>query len=326
MMVPYVLRLFFICLATFFLVNAVLGLLVSVTSRAAIRMTEKMRPRSAARFLLLLRLLPSTVGFGAVLVLCIPSYLWLEPLSIPERVGWVCFALVLLAVATVTNSFARGVRALIASVRFNGTWQKAGRQAQLPADRSNAVIVEKEAPLLALAGVFQPRLFISQSVLRALTPEELDVALEHENAHRSSRDNLKRLLLLLAPNSIPFVPGFSLLERSWAKLSEWAADDEAVKGDSNRALSLATALLRVARLGAGPRLSFLHTSLVAGDHDLSVRVERLLRLEVRGAEPARRGPYLALGGVLCFAVGALALASGPTALSTVHRLLEMFLR
>ncbi|HEX4545898.1 MAG TPA: hypothetical protein VH110_06020, partial [Candidatus Acidoferrum sp.] len=262
MMVPYVLRLLCICLAAFFLVNAVLSLFVSLASRAVIRVLEKKQPRSATRFLLWLRLMPSTLGFAAVLVLCIPSYLWLEPESVPERVGWVCLALVLLAVATLAFALARGVRALVTSARFNWTWQQAGRLAHLPGDHSNAVIVEKEAPLLALAGVFQPRLFISQGVFRALAPEELELALRHENAHRFSRDNLKRLLVLLAPNSIPFLPGFSLLDESWAKLSEWAADDEAVEGDSHRALSLATALLRVAQLGAGPRLSFLHTSLV----------------------------------------------------------------
>jgi Zn-dependent protease with chaperone function len=326
MMVPYALRLLCICLAAFFVVNTGAGLFVSLGSRAAMRIAEKMRPRTATRFLLLLRLFPSALGLGVVVALCIPSYLCLEPESIAERVGWACLALVFVTAVTMSVSLTRAVGALVTSQRFHWTWQKFGRPAPLPGEHPNAVIIENEAPLLALAGLFRPRLFISGGVLRALTAEELDVAIRHENAHRFSRDNLKRLLLLLTPVSIPF-PGFALLEQSWAKLSEWAADDEAVQGDSNRALLLATALLRVARLGAGPRLSFLHTSLVADDRELSARVDRLLHVEERPVEPDRQSRYyLALCGGLSFAACALLFASGPAALSSVHRLLEMFLR
>jgi len=189
------------------------------------------------------------------------------------------------------------------SVRFRRAWQDAG-SAILLEESSTAVIVNKDAPLLALVGLFRPRLIISDALLRSLSLEELQVALLHENAHRDSRDNLKRLVLLLAPAPIPFFRVFSALEQSWAKLSEWAADDEAVRGDSQRALSLATALLRVARMmGAAPCLSFLHTSLCAGDHDLSARVDRLLALQSplqkrshgRAPSPSARpsGPLLA---------------------------------
>jgi Zn-dependent protease with chaperone function len=326
MMVPYVLRLLCICLAAFFLVNAVIGLLVSIASRAAIRISETMRPRFAARFLLFLRLLPTALGLTTVLALCIPSYLWLEPESTPERVGWKCLALVVLAVATLAAGLMRGGHALVVSLRFHWTWQQAGRLAHLPGDHSNAVIVEKEAPLLALAGVLQPRLFISDGVLRALTPEELEVALQHENAHRVSCDNLKRLLLALTPNSSPFFAGFSLLEQTWVKLSEWAADDEAVEGDSNRALSLAAALLCVARMGAPAPLSFLHTSLAACDGDLSARVNRLLRIEAVLTKPSSPKPSLAIGAGLGMAVCIFAVMAWPASLSPVHRLLEMFLR
>jgi hypothetical protein len=188
-------------------------------------------------------------------------------------------------------------------------------------------VVEKEAPLLALAGVLRPRLVISDAVLQTLSAEELDVALHHENAHRVSRDNLKRLLLLLAPGPLPFVRGFAFLEPAWARFSEWAADDEATRGDSLRALSLAAALLRVARMGAGARLSFLQTSLVAGDCDLSARIDRLLRLDhARPVSFPRTRALLSAAGVgisLCLAT---ILILWPATLASVHRLLEQFLR
>jgi len=326
MIFHYASRLLCLCLASFFLVNAVVGLTTVFASRAAVRMAESMRSRSAARFLFIARVLPCALGTGAVLALCVPSYLWLEPQASSERIGWVCLMLAFLGVTGWLGSTARVARALAASVLFDRAWRRAGCETLLPGESSKAVIVEKDAPLLALVGVFRSRLVVSQAVLRSLSAEELHLALQHENAHRISRDNLKRLFLLLAPSPIPFLRGFSSMERGWAKFSEWAADDEAVRGDSHRALSLAAALLRVARMGTAPRLSFLHTSLCAGDHDLSARVDRLLRVQPRQAKPPSRARSLAIGSSLGMAGFVAALLAWPAILSSVHRLLELFLR
>jgi len=326
MSAPYLLRLLCLCLASFFLVSCVVGMMASFASRAAVRLAESMPPRSAACFLFFVRLLPLALGTGAVLGLCIPSYLWFEPHATPERVGLVCVTLALLAAASCSHSIARAAHAFAVSLRCNRSWQRTGRRALLAGGTSPALVVDKEAPLMALAGVLRPRLVISDRVRRALSPEELDVALHHENAHRISRDNLKRLLLLLAPGPLPFVRGFSLLEQAWARFSEWAADDEATRGDSLRALSLAAALLRVARMGAGPRFSFLHTSLVAVDHDLSARIDRLLRLD--SARPGRPPRMQVLLGSVCLGISVClaTLILWPAMFASVHRLLEQFLR
>jgi len=322
---PYLLRLLCLCLASFFAVNAVTGLLISFASHAAVRMAESMRARSAARFLLALRLLPCALGIAAVLALCVPSYLWLEPQASSERIGWACLVLALLGAASWLVSFARVGSALFLSMRFNRACQQTAGATPLPGDSANAVIVEKDAPLLALSGIFRSQLIVSKAVLRSLSADELDLALQHENAHRASRDNLKRLFLLLTPTPIPVIRSFSSIERNWTKLSEWAADDEAVRGDSHRALSLAAALLRVARMGTAPRLSFLHTSLYSDDHDLSARVERLLRIKSLAAEPQTSARALTLGWSFGITVCAGILLVWPATLSLVHRLLELLL-
>jgi Zn-dependent protease with chaperone function len=324
MIFHYALRLLCLCLASFFLVNAAVGLTTAFASHAAVRMAESLRARSAARFLLALRLLPCTLGIGAVLALCVPSYLWLEPQVSSERIGWACLTFALLGAGEWLGSIARVARALAASARFNRAWRQAGCEILLPGESSNAAIVEKDAPLLALVGVFRPRLVVSRAVLRSLSSQELRLALQHENAHRISHDNLKRLFLLLAPSPIPFLRGFSAQDRLWVKFSEWAADDEVVRGDSHRALSLAAALLRVARMGVAPRLSFLHTSLCAHDHDLSARVDRLLRIQPLPANVPSRP--LAFGSSFGMAVCIAVLLAWPATLSSVHRLLELFLR
>jgi beta-lactamase regulating signal transducer with metallopeptidase domain len=265
-------------------------------------------------------LLPAALGAATVIALCVPSYLLLEPNAAPERAGITCVIFASLGAFLWLASLTRASRAVVASLRCKKSWQQAGVK------ESAQLIVDSEAPLLALTGVFRPRVIISQGVLQALSADQLDVALLHESAHRSSRDNLKRLLFLLAPDPIPFVSPFSALDQSWAKLREWAADDEAVQGDSHRALSLASALLRVARMGTGPRLSFLHTSLVAGNHDLSARVERLLHLEAPPPEPLSLRRFYAPAAAILAATSLAALVFWPATLSTVHRLLEQFLR
>lgn len=326
MIFPYTLRLLCLCLASFFLVNAALGLTTAFGSRIAIQLAESMGPRSATRFLFVVRLLPFALGIGAVLALCVPSYLWLEPQVSSERIGWACLTFAVMGLAGWFDSIARIARAFAASVRFKRSWQKAGCKIVLLEESSEAVIVEKDAPFLALVGLFRPRLIVSKALLCSLSLKELHLALQHENAHRVSGDNLKRLYLLLAPSPIPFVRVHSSLERCWAKFSEWAADDEAVRGDSYRAVSLATALLRVARMGAAARLSFLHTSLCAGDEDLSARVNRLLRVQPLPAKTRGRVRSLVVGSGLGMIVCTAALLEWPATLFSVHRLLELFLR
>jgi hypothetical protein len=167
---------------------------------------------------------------------------------------------------------------------------------------------------------------ISDGVLRSLSSRQLEVALQHENAHRASRDNFKRVLLLLAPEPLPFVHWFSFLEKAWAKVAEWAADDAAARGDSLRALSLASALLRVARMGASPRLSLLHTSLVADNQDLATRIDRLSRTQPTRQKTLSWTPIPVTAALLAAGSFATLLLLWPGSLSSVHRLLEQFLR
>jgi len=323
---PYLFRLLWLCLASYVVMNATLVLIVRIFSSSALRIAETMQPRAAARFLLSLRLLPSGLSALFVTSLCVPSYLLLEPSGAIEHLGALCAALGLIGAATWTLTLARSVRAMVSSLRYHSAVGSAGQETSSLEKTSAASIVEEDAPLLAMSGLFQPRLFISRGVLRVLPADELEAALAHENAHRISRDNAKRFLLLLAPDIFPFLRPLRALERNWAKFTEWAADDQATAGDSRRALSLAAALVHVARMGAAPRLPFLSTSLLACDRDLSARVNRLLR--ITPSAPARSRHYqvlLRMGGLL-LASGFATLLSFPATLNAVHELLERFLR
>ena len=112
----YLFRMVCLGLASFFLVNGVAGAATALFSSAAIRIAEAMRPRSAARFLFILRMLPSVLGMTVVLGLCVPSYLWLEPQIASERVGFACLLLAALAVGACSRSLAGTARAITTSV------------------------------------------------------------------------------------------------------------------------------------------------------------------------------------------------------------------
>jgi hypothetical protein len=177
-------------------------------------------------------------------------------------------------------------------------------------------------PCVALAGIIRPRLLVSPAVEQALTPDQLQAALDHERAHGDSRDNLKRLVLTLAPGVLPFYSAFGPIERNWARFTEWAADDCAARGDRIRSMSLATALVRVARLQRRIATAPLATSLLGDPPDLTVRVHRLLHpdpLPGRAAGPARRS---GIAIWLAVAAGVTAAMWNPAALATAHRLLE----
>lgn len=321
----YVLRLLCLSFASFFVLSAVLTVLVRAASSYAIAFSVSRTPRAAARFLFTLRLLPAAVAALFVFGLCVPSYLWLEPSVTSERISLACAVFGILAAAACSNAVTRSARALMTSLRFNRRCASRATEMRVPGVPT-LLVIESRVPVLAMAGVLRPRLVISRSVLNALSPAELRAALLHEQSHLSSRDNFKRLLLLLAPDFFPFRGILRNLERNWSRFIEWAADDQAAAGDSLRAASLAAALVRVARLGSAAALPALSTSLLACDRDLSARVDRLLHsASAHESRPASRAWFFGTSALFAAALLSAVLLA-PFLLSSVHNLLERFLR
>jgi hypothetical protein len=322
MNVSYVLRLLGLSLASFFLIHLAVGLLVSLATPMAVRFSQRITPRAAARFLLILRLFPPVAAFVLVAGLCVPSYLWLEPAGATENVGLWCLAAAVLSLTVWGISLARGARAVVGSFRYIRQCQQIGHEA------GEAVwVVESSGPVLGLAGIIHPRLVMSRALVNALSKDQLAAALRHERAHGVSRDNLKRLLILLAPDVLPFVRGFGPLERGWAKFTEWSADDRAVAGNSRRSLALAAALVRVARMNPAPQSSPLVASLLADGGDLSARVDRLLSMSATPQpKGGKRMPFLAAGAMVMLAVGLMVTALEPSTFHSVHELLEHLVR
>jgi Zn-dependent protease with chaperone function len=321
MMAPYLLRLLCLCLAVFFVIHSVTGTVVALSGAAAIRAARRMRARLAERLLLVLRLLPTALALFVVAGICVPSYLWLEPEISAEEVGAGCLTAAILAAALWTISTARGARAAVRSARHARSCQRLARCSTLAGSSQPVWILDARAPLFALVGVFGSRVAISSPVMKALSAGQLSAALRHEEAHGFSRDNLKRLLLLLAPGLLPGFHGFDALERNWARFTEWAADDEAVAGDAHRSLYLAAALVRIARMGGAPPPSPLAASFLGDSRELSARVDRLLN--PAPLAPIRTGkPGVLAAGVVLAMAGCAAMMLNPVTLESAHRIIE----
>lgn len=311
MTLSYLGRLMLLAGASFFLVQIVVATLIALIAPAALRRAGAMSPGRAARFLLTLRLLPASSSAIVVATLCVPSYLRFEPRVDAEEVGFLCVASAILGASLCVIAIYRTLGALIRSSVY--VHRCGGFQSRVEGE---PVWIVKQSAGLALTGIFHSRLLISEGAMRVLSDDQLAVALRHESAHKESRDNLKRLLILLAPS---IFPRLRLLEQAWAKCAEWAADDRAAQGDADRAAALAEALVRVARLQTGICMPPLVTSLVEADEDLSLRVNRLLETAPVG-ESNFRASAIALSGAALL-VFSIALSS----LHTVHHLLERLL-
>lgn len=327
MNIPYTLRLVLLSLACFFLVQTVLAIAVNFASSRLIQSARRMKPRSASQLLFATRLLPVALAMFLVACLCVPSYLWFEPRGSVEHVGLLCVALAILGAAICIWPIVRAARASANSLHFAGACKSKSETFSMPGESSPLWLISQEAPLIAVAGIFSQRVLISAPVLRALSREELQATLRHERAHRLWHDNFRRLLLLLAPLSIPFFPGLGEMERAWAKFTEWAADDFAAAGDQQEAISLASAIVRVARLGSPPSRPVFLSSLAEGA-DLSERVERLLNArhspESNESNESKSLPRKAMYASAFLAVAATlaSLYFLPATLLAAHELLE----
>ena len=99
-----------------------------------------------------------------------------------------------------------------------------------------------------MVGTIRPRLFIAERVLATLNEEELTAAIAHECGHLSAHDNFKRLLLRVSRDVLMIVPCGRSLDRAWAEAAECAADEQAAQLDTETALNLASALVKIAKM------------------------------------------------------------------------------
>lgn len=250
--------------------------------------------RTRASLLVHGRLAPATSSL--VFAVLVQSAFWaFEPAGRDESLGLVLGLLALIGAGVAGVVVARAWRSIRATRRLAAAWRACGVERRVDGWDGRAWIVRTPFPVVAVIGVREAELFVSEDVLAACSPRELATVAAHERAHVTGRDNLTRLLLAVTP---AVVPAAAQLERAWNATSEELADLSARAGGTG--VTLAAALLKVARLvDRGGDTPALAISAFIGDGGLDARVRRLLA-PPRAAGPAVQAPSLVLTAALLF--------------------------
>jgi Zn-dependent protease with chaperone function len=172
-------------------------------------------------------------------------------------------------------------------------------------------IVPVDEPQAFVIGLFRPRMYLSQGLLRTTDPRDLESVMEHERSHIRRRDPLRRLVASLG---LAFhLPGIaSAIDRRLAATQESAADAAAARvlGDPPR---IAEALVRLARL----RVARPPLAVGVLGSDLEFRVRELLSPATRPDRPAP---------VFLIAVAATGFAAALLVADPIHTAFESLVR
>jgi hypothetical protein len=325
----FLLLCFCLVLAVMFMVFALTTLASWPALRLLTRLAHHVRAGTAANLLFVFRAIPLVVGVAASLGFVIPAFLEFEPRSTHERLGPMLLLLTGLGLFMIACMGLRCWRILRVTLILQRRWLK--NATPLVANFTNIPVfcVNDSASLVAIVGIFVPRIFVSRDVANALSEPELNAALSHELAHVNTCDNLRQLVLKItqAPR---FLSTMSRIDSLWASMSELAADERAITQGASP-LDLSSALVKVGRLSLQRRSPLLAAShLVDGcSSSTFMRAGRLRDLLERGTPAASAAPVghrsngrLAWAAIILFAY----LFALGTILPKIHEVLEFIVR
>jgi len=268
--------------------------------------------------LLALRLTPTACAAVAVVGLLLPAFLRFEPRDTGERITWAVLLPAAAGLAMIAAGMLRGVRSLLDARRLRRRLAAGAVAIDLPGAPAPVFVVDHDFPLVALVGVFRPRLFVARRVLAMCTPEEMAAILAHETGHLVRRDNLRQLLVRSCPDVLAWTPSSARLDAAFEEACERDADEDGARG--GRRDDLASALVKVARAVPAPLPATAPYMAFSRSDAVAIRVRRLLFDRPAGGHR----PLARLGAPLLFAATAAAvLVSGwDAALLEVHAVTE----
>ena len=272
-------------------------------------------PVDRARFLFHLRLLPVVAGVLWA-ALAMASFFFFEPRGGGERIGSILIALSGVGVALLSGGVVRVTPAFVRHRRLLRVWLADATPITVPNITIPVLAINTTFPVVAVVGVLQPRLVVSQRVLDACPPDELAAIMAHERGHITRHDNARRMLLLALPDPLSWTRVGHTIDLAWHDAAEEVADEAPGngQGDAGR-IALAAALVRVARLApTGETLSELPASALYRGEPLEQRVRRLLNPIPARPRAARHYQWFALAAVIGLSI---------VLLNPIHELLEV---
>lgn len=320
-------------LALLLVSNLAALLAANILWRALAAAAQNWTARRRAQTIFALRIFPLGAALIFVAAFLLPAYLLFEPQSSEETVG------VKLALLAFVSTIGIG----LAASRVFGTWWKTHRLVKNWLSRAEPITlanvsipvyrIRHQFPVIAVVGVFRPRMFVASQIFAALDEEELQAVVRHEYGHLVARDNLKRTLLRFSRDLL-LLPFGKRLDRAWAENVECAADEYAARAGGGRAaLNLASALVKIARIvppNAKPTMPAGAFLIEAQAADVTWRVRYLLQLTETGIVQANLRRFKSENVFWFFASGFFALimlsAINYTLLQKIHIILENVVR
>jgi len=298
-----------VLLATLGLFSVLLSAVVAVVWHTGLS-----RKLVSSADMLTLRLLPFSGALLLVFAVVLPAFMAYEPAGEREATGPILLTLAALACTMLGHGIWRAWRASVAARELLDQWRSDGHSALDHAP--HVEVLDVTEPIVAVVGGWRPRIIAGRSVVAACSEEEFTQVIAHEAAHIRSHDNFKLLLLTASPDPLAWIPlGATLVER-WRAAAEREADEHATGADPRRRVALASALIKVARLGVDtggcPALS-----MRVGADDVETRVRRLL--EAPQTSPAAMASRVVLCALLIPFLGA-------PLYEMVHELVEALVR
>jgi len=281
MAISYFMRMVCVALVAAGLIQAALEFVLWAAAKPIFRLLAPLSARSRERSLYLIQLTPFLLAVGLSSLVCVPGYVRNETNLASEAVGWPCLLLAGGVLAWFASTALRGLRVLVRTAIFSNACKTGGAGTLRAATETPIVSLPDAGHRVALVGLFHPRIFISTDLLTdgGLSPLALDLVFEHERSHAIHGDNWKLLSLYCLPRLNLSLTGGGTWLQQWQSAAEWAADDDAVRGDFGRALLLAQVLVTFARRVAGARFpAMVSTPFACGSKGFELRVNRLLEL------------------------------------------------
>jgi Zn-dependent protease with chaperone function len=321
-----------LALAVLLALNALVSLVDDIVWRVTGPHTSGWRAETRARFLFALRVFPPALAAAFVFALLVPAYVLTEPSNTGETVGLKLFLIAAVSAAGLLLALWRIASTLVATRRLAREWLRRAEPVEVEGVSIPAHRIRHEFPVIAVVGVFRPRLFIASKVFDALSAGELAAALAHERSHVRARDNFKRATLRASQDALLFAPFGRALTRAWMNDCELAADESAASESPTAALDLASAIIKISRLipeGARPLMP-AGAHLLGEDEDedsLSRRVRNLLRLatpdsRARLRTRARAERFAVLAVRLGFGAAFALVVTHPSFLRVTHAAIE----
>jgi hypothetical protein len=310
--------------AWFGTVNLALSAFSSLVAWLLEKRVVRLRWSSAPAVLLTLKLLPGAGALLFTLAVFLPAHWIFEPAGMRESLGYTLAMLGALGALVLVFAVRRAIRDTRVTRRLERDWEaRVIGPRQILAGSLPVYRVADDHPVISLAGLRHPRVFVGQKIIELFSDDELDLSLAHEAAHRDAHDNLKRVFVACSPDLLFLWGPGRRLEHRWRAAAEFTADSRAVRGSEERALALASALLKVARLA--PAFAALPPGSAFYDGTLLLaRIDRLLGPAERIGAPRfpALGWSVSIGGL----VAVTSIAAAEAVWLAVHMATEGLVR